>query len=51
MNGTQFVLAAYAAGLGLILAYALSLWAQFRSLRRAAVRARPPHERPARRSV
>jgi hypothetical protein len=51
MNGTQFALAAYAVGLGLILGYALSLWAQFRGLRRAAVRRYRRPERPARQSV
>ena len=53
MNGTGFVLAAYAIGLGLILSYALSLWAQFRGLRRAAaVRpARQRQQRPVRRSL
>lgn len=42
MNGTQFTLVAYAIGLGMLLAYGLRLWVQFRltarDARRAAVR-------------
>jgi hypothetical protein len=34
MNGLQYTLLAYAAGMGLPVAYGLSLWVQLRGLRR-----------------